>query len=183
MITAARKSMTYTHALPQFSDYFTRLLIALASFILSACAVPVTTIYQIPDGIETADVEVLLFPGIRNYSDGFQLRGAPICNPARLGFLGAKIVEGKAQAVVLSRTDTLWIPAKLPAGVPIGLRFWKASPDTTRIWDVVVVLETQKKYSIALVDEKRVDIIDKATGENAARLPHDYFFRSLSCPS
>lgn len=154
-----------------------------AAIALAGCAAPTRVpLYTLPaDHPNSAEVEFLLSQSGRNYGEGLALRGAAKCNPSTLFSFGIKVVEEPARPIARIVGAYERHTSHLPAGEPLALQFWQNWSNGTSYWNAVVVLAPGARYR-AFINDRTPSIVDKETGLEALRLPHDYFQRQLHCP-
>lgn len=162
-----------------------RLALLAAAIALAGCAAPTPVpLYTLPaDHPNSAEVEFLLSQAgrERNYGEGLALRGAAKCNPSTLFSFGIKVVEEPARPIARTRVWYERHASHLPAGEPLALQFWQNWSNGTSYWNTVVLLAPGARYR-AFINDRTPSIVDKDTGLEALRLPHDYFQRQLNCP-
>ena len=160
-----------------------RISLLAAAIALAGCAAPTPVpLYTLQaDHPNSAEVEVWLPYSGRNYSEGLVLRGAAKCNPSTLFSFGIKVIEEPGRPIAYSRHEAYVHTSRLPAGEPLALQFWKTRVTETFRWNMVVVLAPGARYR-AFINDLTPSIVDKDTGLEALRLPHDYLQRQLHCP-
>lgn len=139
--------------------------------------------YVPPTGEQaTAEVTADVRYSSRNFYEGFFVRGATKCNPIPGLRLIDPMMEDPPQVVVVAHHKSQQQTTRMPANVPVPLRFTFLRSDEVMTWDFVVVLEPGRSYAASLDTKTGPRFVDKSTQAEALRLPHNLFRANLKCP-
>ena len=149
---------------------------AVLATLLGGCAAPPER-YALPaTGGVTAEVQLNLIGRSRNFSAALYVPGAVKCNPQALTALLNRTIEDPPRLVAGSWDNRYREVVRLPAGVPLPLRFRYQGPGDDWIFDFVVRLQPGAGYVFEhKIPGRSFTLKDSVSGLPPSRLPLRWF--------
>ncbi len=156
---------------------------ALAALLLAGCASAPVERYAPPAAGEAgAELRLNLMQPSRNRSAALYVRGTPFCATGAAALIN-RTLEGPPRLVAGSWENRSGEVVRLPAGVPLPLRFRYLGPGEERIADVVVQLQPGARYVFDHeIPGYAFSIKEQASGLPAPQLPPKLLHAGLDCP-
>ena len=158
--------------------------VVFAAALLAGCSTtPVERYVPPPPDQASAEVQLNLMLPSRNRSAGLYVRGAVKCPAPGAAALLNRTIEEPAKLVAGSWENRSREVVRLPAGVPLPLRFRYQGPGEDWIFDFVVQLQPGARYVFDHeIPGSRYTLTDGASGQPAPTLPPKWFHDAVQCP-
>lgn len=155
----------------------------LLAMALVGCASPPER-YTLPaPETPTAEVQLMLMLPSRNRSAALYVPGAAKCNPTALLVFLSRTIEDPPRLVAGSWENRFREVVRLPAGVPLPLRFRYQGPGDDWIFNFVVLLQPGARYVFDHeIPGRSFTLKDSVSGLPPPTLPPRWFHDAVICP-